>query len=288
MQLDSGSTDLWVQSPVALKLTNDSGLVTGVKYGTGEISGPIQFAELKIGEYTIPSQGAQLAAADNKPYLPLYSVYQRQRGMCCVLLTTPSLMAWQSAEMEGTMGILGVSMDLTSADMTEWKIKSAWGNDTTLGRSPLANIFHRNMSSKPFFDVSLGRALDLDQDPDSIFVIGDHAPGFASVEQAPKLLQEVPGRWTAVVDGLSVNGINFTSANSSQAERPTPLVGNFTALMDTGTNWAFVPPEIADFIYGNIPGAVHSSGLWYVPCNSGANLTWYIGCAARTLLMYMM
>lgn len=59
--LDSGSTDLWVKSPVPLKITNDSGLATAVLYGEGGIAGPIQFAELKIGEYTIPSQGTHFA-----------------------------------------------------------------------------------------------------------------------------------------------------------------------------------------------------------------------------------
>ena len=62
--LDTGSSDLWVSLPPApLKLTNDSSLMTNVTYGKGFISGPIQFAELKVGDYTVPSQGKLLPIA---------------------------------------------------------------------------------------------------------------------------------------------------------------------------------------------------------------------------------
>lgn len=57
--MDTGSSDLWVRTTQPLKLTNNSGLFGNLMYGSGtdQLSGPIQFAELKIGEYTIPSQG---------------------------------------------------------------------------------------------------------------------------------------------------------------------------------------------------------------------------------------
>lgn len=58
VQLDSGSSDLWIlPGSASLKLTNDSGLYTDIFYGEGAVGGNIQFAELKLGEYTIPSQG---------------------------------------------------------------------------------------------------------------------------------------------------------------------------------------------------------------------------------------
>lgn len=58
LQLDTGSSDLWVYAPgESLTIKNDSGLFQNVTYGKGSISGPVQFAEVKIGEFTIPSQG---------------------------------------------------------------------------------------------------------------------------------------------------------------------------------------------------------------------------------------
>lgn len=167
-------------------------------------------------------------------------------------------------------------MDLEILDSTQAAIKAAWGNDTTLGRSPLANIFNQNTSTKPVFDVSLGRSSDLDEFSDGVFVIGTHAPEYASVEQAPKLPQITEGRWSTVVDGLSVNGKNLTF--TTKPELPTVPAGKLSAYMDTGTSFPEVPAEIANFIYGNIPGSVNSNGTWFVPCQSGANLTWYLGC----------
>ena len=56
--LDTGSSDLWVKTPqTPLKVLNDSGISTNISYVKGFISGPIQFAEVKLGQYTIPSQG---------------------------------------------------------------------------------------------------------------------------------------------------------------------------------------------------------------------------------------
>lgn len=56
--LDTGSSDLWVIADGPLSLTNDSGLGTALAFGRGAIEGPIQFAELQVGEYVVPSQGA--------------------------------------------------------------------------------------------------------------------------------------------------------------------------------------------------------------------------------------
>ena len=58
VQLDTGSSDLWIYAPGnSIKVLNDSHLSANLTYGTGSVDGPIQFAEVKIGEYTIPSQG---------------------------------------------------------------------------------------------------------------------------------------------------------------------------------------------------------------------------------------
>lgn len=56
--LDTGSTDLWVNTKGRkLKLTNTTDVVTGIGYGSGQIEGNIDFADLKIGDFVIDSQG---------------------------------------------------------------------------------------------------------------------------------------------------------------------------------------------------------------------------------------
>ena len=58
VQLDTGSTDLWVDGRGRnIKATNTTGIPGNVSYAGGEVSGVISFAELKVGEYTVSSQG---------------------------------------------------------------------------------------------------------------------------------------------------------------------------------------------------------------------------------------
>lgn len=191
----------------------------------------------------------------------------------------------QSRDLGDAVGILGIAFDLAIADATEGAIMQAWGNGTTLGRTPIANILNQNQSTQPFFDVSLGRSGDLEEFSEGLFVVGEHAPQFAAVEQAPILPQATLGRWSAVVDGFSVNGQNFTFTTKSEVS--TVPAGKLVGFFDTGTSLPEIPPDAADFIYGNIPGSVRDNGTWYVPCQSGANLTWYLGYG-RYLFQYVL
>ena len=59
IQIDTGSADLWVFQPgKTLNLTNTTTVEATESYGSGTVKGPIVFAELQLGPYTIPSQGA--------------------------------------------------------------------------------------------------------------------------------------------------------------------------------------------------------------------------------------
>ncbi|EKM58859.1 uncharacterized protein PHACADRAFT_86559, partial [Phanerochaete carnosa HHB-10118-sp] len=245
--LDSGSSDLWIQTNQSVKIVNDSGIVAQISYGEGFVEGPIQFAELKLGAYTVPSQA----------FLNVNKVTTSQ--------DLPS----------GTQGILGIAFDSALLDSTELYLKHFWGNDTTLGRTPLSNILNQNTSAVPAFDVSLGRSGDLDEYSAGLFLIGEHAPQNQAVESAPQLPQAVEGRWSAIVEGLSVNGHNYTFKTKSKVT--TVPQGQLVGFLDTGTSLPEVPEDVADFIYSNIDGSVKNGGVWFVPCESGANSTWYLG-----------
>ncbi|KDQ61382.1 hypothetical protein JAAARDRAFT_203912 [Jaapia argillacea MUCL 33604] len=54
--IDSGSSDVWVYPPSKLQLTNRTSIHGILSYGEGFVQGFIDFAELKIGPYTVPSQ----------------------------------------------------------------------------------------------------------------------------------------------------------------------------------------------------------------------------------------
>lgn len=78
--------------------------------------------------------------------------------------------------------------------------------------------------------------------------------------------------WHVAVDNMSINGKVFSLA----------ATGQFTALLDTGTTEAYLPPIIVDVIYNTIPGAVDVSAedlvfQWLLPCNGATNLTFTIG-----------
>lgn len=244
VQLDSGSSDLWVNTDKPLKIVNDSGIVAQISYGVGFVEGPIQFAELQLGEYTIPSQ-AFINVNKTKDFPP------------------------------DAQGILGIAFDLEILDSTEAYLKHYWGNETTLGRTPLSNILNQNTSTVPAFDVTLGRSSDLDEYSEGLFIIGQHAPQYQAVSSAPKLPQVTEGRWSAVVEGLSVNGKNYTFKTKSEVA--TVPKGHLVGFLDTGTSLPEVPEDVADFIYGSIDGAVKNGGVWFVPCETSVNLTWYLG-----------
>lgn len=60
VQFDTGSTDLWVAVPPGsspIKVTNTTDIQATETYGKGVASGPIQFAAVQLGGYTVPSQG---------------------------------------------------------------------------------------------------------------------------------------------------------------------------------------------------------------------------------------
>lgn len=187
----------------------------------------------------------------------------------------------QSVDLGETVGILGISFDDEVATNVGQAIKQAWGNDTTLGNTPLSNIFSQNSSLITAFDISLGRQGDIDEYAEGAFIIGKHAAQYASVQQAPKLPQVTEERWSVLIDGLSLNGKNYTFVNNSEVS--SVPAGKLVGFLDTGTSLPQVPNDVADFIYDNIPGSVKANGTWFVPCHGGANLTWYLGYAPRLL-----
>lgn len=249
VQLDTGSSDLWVFAPNAnLKISNDSHLSANITYGSGSVEGPIQFAELKVGEYTIPSQA-------------FINVAKLGEG------TPPDL-----------LGILGVGFDSDNASEVDKAVHKAWGESNTLGRTFLSNLLAQNSSMQPSYDIALGRAIDLengdDDTPGGSFVIGYHDPAYAAIAQAPQIPRVVDGRWAGSLDGMSVNG-QSVSFPPSQIANTSP--GKLVALFDSGTSNLIVPGPLADAIFEQVEGSIKVNSTWYVPCYSGVNVTFSIG-----------
>lgn len=125
--------------------------------------------------------------------------------------------------------------------------------------------------------MALGRSLDLGEDAiDGSFIIGRYAPGHEEIAEAPEIPVVVMDTWSVVVDGLSVNGNNYTFKPSS-AGTAVPK-GTLTAMLDSGTSDMSMPADVVDFIYAQYPRVGSIQRSWYAPCYSGANVTLYFGC----------
>ena len=60
IQLDTGSSDIWVMPPFPLQLTNTTDIPASLTFGIGEVNGTIAFANMSFGPYEVPNQGDPL------------------------------------------------------------------------------------------------------------------------------------------------------------------------------------------------------------------------------------
>ncbi|RDX49612.1 acid protease [Lentinus brumalis] len=245
VQFDTGSTDLWVNTKGRnVQLTNQTSLITSITYGVGKVEGPIDFAQVKIGDFVIDSQA----------------------------FINPTSIVDFNLDIDG---ILGMAFDVSSVHSA---IKNAFGSAAadTIGRSPITSLFAANPSLPNNFDVQLARTSETEDLADGSFTISGHAPGFDRVAQAPKLPRVSDQHWSIVMDAMNVNGKSFAFDKSRIDGTPA---GKTVAMLDTGFSFPPLPPKAVDAIYSSIPGAVFnpSSKLWAVPCNASTSLSFTFG-----------
>jgi hypothetical protein len=183
----------------------------------------------------------------------------------------------------GIDGLLGVAFDgIHSSAIMATLDGSNW--DTTLGEPFLYNIFDQTPEQNNFIGISLSRTGDLEGSADASFIINEINEAYAKVTQAP-LLPIFPGnnrRWSILMDGISVDGVNITLPTSTVPNTPD---GKIVVVMDTGTPSVLLPDKLVSDIYSSIPGAQsgaapdQSGVTWTVPCNTTTIVTIYFGFA---------
>ncbi|OJT05040.1 Vacuolar aspartic protease [Trametes pubescens] len=243
--LDTGSTDLWINAQGRnVALTNTTDVVASEVYGQGAVQGNIAFAELKVGNYVVPSQAFVNATR-------------------IVNMTVP---------VDGYMGMAFDVSNIFSA------VAKAWGNETaqTLGRSFITNLFAQNTSLPNNFDLQLGRTEQMDEDGQGTFIVSGHSAAFSDVADAPKLPRVGSDRWAVVLDEMRINGEAFSFNKSSVPGVPE---GKVAAVLDSGFSLPPLPPAAVDAIYKSVPGAVFSqtAGAYVIPCNSSTMLSFVFG-----------
>ncbi|KAH9945767.1 aspartic peptidase domain-containing protein [Amylocystis lapponica] len=255
IQLDTGSSDLWVKYPFApLQTTNTTEIPLQDSFGIGGINGTIQFTNVTLGPHFVPNQ-AFLNVTEEKDFDLILG--------------------------DNIFGILGLAFDYDSNVDIELEVQ--WGTNQTLGRTFLSNVFAQNSSSPNMITILLGRASDPEYNTEGVFTIGEYDPELADVANQPQLQRypnynniSTPPRWSVVMDGMTVNGQAF-SFNTSGV--PGVPAGAQVAILDTGYTFPPIPGPAVDFIYSSIDGAYfdESSGLWIVPCENSTTLEFQFG-----------
>ncbi|VDC02008.1 unnamed protein product [Peniophora sp. CBMAI 1063] len=253
VQLDTGSTDLVLMPDKHIETTavildhqpNST-------YGTGYMAGPVAFAKLEFGNYSVDSQA--------------------------FLNGTSESFFDQAFFPHGIRGIMGVSLDSALSFVHE-AMDEVYGDKhgRALSRSVLGNVFLQNPELDNFTSVYLGRTGDGEATDEGIFTIGEYVDGAENYMKDIKPVNVFkPTSWAVPLDAVTVNG-KKVALNSTVKGAPS---GKAIANLDTGTSLAMVPKFVLDAMYSAFDGAWYSDvlGSWIVPCLSGApNITYTFG-----------
>ncbi|KAI0084524.1 aspartic peptidase domain-containing protein [Irpex rosettiformis] len=252
-QIDTGSSDLWVipadKQPV--KTVNTTEVAASITYADGSgVSGFIDFAELIVGGYNISSQ-----AFIN----PNHTTNLEQ------LLGGPET---------GMNCLIGLSFDLLSEVNTN--ILRAFGN-TTIGQTPLSNIFDQHPTLPNTLDLHLQRSSDLEYTDKGLLLVGEHSIERGDITKQPKLVTVAETEWLVEVDAINVNGKSLAFNKSF-----VPSLSNTNKLggvLDSGTSALVLPDEMVEEVFGAIPGSFffEHENTWFVDCMSSANISITMG-----------
>ncbi|TFK75913.1 acid protease [Pluteus cervinus] len=245
VQLDTGSSDLWVQGSVSpIPNAQPTNLALNLTYAIGWAAGNISYAPVEFAGIPAKSQA----------FLDVSNVYNPALGY-------------------GAQGITGLGF-------TSLSTIDAWVNRTgsDKGRSLLLNLFAADPSAPNFIAFALQRSTDPTDEVQGSFAIGEYEPLYAEVKDAPHIPTwppVEPSRWNVLLDALIVG---------DQVVIPETIVdaapGNkAVVLLDSGSSLTYAPTKVCEAIYGNITGASFdpSSGYWIVPCGYEVDMALQIG-----------
>ncbi|KAG2152238.1 aspartic peptidase domain-containing protein [Suillus cothurnatus] len=235
VQLDTGSSDLWVlNSPTPVPNANVTSQNCNLTYGMGWAYGSISYVNAEFAGISVPSQAFLDVSSAQNPALSY-----------------------------GAIGLLGLGFDsLSNIDL----IVNATGAST--GRSLLYNLFQDNPSEPNFIALSLQSTSDDDQVTGS-FAIGETEPQYSNVTSTNKIPTwpvDFPTRWNVLLDSFIVGTETYSVSTGVKGAPSNKAV----VLLDSGTSYTYAPTDVCESIYGGVPGAQYNSGLgqWTVPCDA--------------------
>ncbi|KAF8639998.1 hypothetical protein AX17_001244 [Amanita inopinata Kibby_2008] len=246
VQLDTGSSDLWIKSDTSSPLPNVNRTSTmyNLTYAVGWASGYLAYAPLEFAGLFIPKQAFLEATSVNNPAISY-----------------------------GARGIAGLGF-------TSLSVIDAAGNrsSSSSDRSLLYNLFQANPSEPNFIGFMLQRNNTHANEAQGSFSIGEYEPDLEDIANRtpiPTWPAESPKRWTVLLDAIIVGDkINVPSTSVSDAPSNKAVV-----LMDSGSSYTYAPKDIVDAIYSNATGAHFDPqlGQWVVPCSYEIDMALQIG-----------
>ncbi len=262
--LDTGSSDLVLdlqgRQP---NLTNSTNIQITQAFGKGEVTGDIDFAELKLGDFTIDSQGMRSLPFTLRHVLRHLHLIAFLNGV-------------ESADLGDTDGIMGMSFNTDSTIQEALSQSLGQQAANKLGNTPMPALFAQDTDLPHLFDVQLARTSELEPTAPGVFLIGGHDTNFQNVSSAPQLPSVASNHWSLVLDAMKVNGKAFTFNTSRIAGVPA---GKVVAALDTGFSLPPLPAPAVDAIYSSIPGAAFDAEgqQWFVPCDASTTLSFVFG-----------
>lgn len=235
VQLDTGSSDLWVlNNPTPIPNANITSQTSNLTYGIGWAYGNISYVKAEFAGISVPSQAFLDVSSAQNPALSY-----------------------------GAAGLLGLGFDSLS---TIDALVNATGAST--GRSLLYNLFQDNPSEPNFIAFSLQSTSDDDQVSGS-FAIGETESQYSNVTSTNKIPTwpvNSPTRWNVLLDSYIVGTETYTVSTGVEGAPSNKAV----VLLDSGTSYTYAPTEVCQAIYGGVSGAQYNSALgqWTVPCDT--------------------
>ncbi|KDQ56689.1 hypothetical protein JAAARDRAFT_36184 [Jaapia argillacea MUCL 33604] len=248
VQLDTGSSDLWIDTThTDLSGLTNTGIKGGITYGDGDVAqGPIYLAPVQFGDFTVAKQAFISAPGSN-------------------------------ATTAGDGGLLG----LGAPGMSNVAKYLKNYNSAYDGSSLLDNIFKIYPEEPNVMTFLLTRDSVMGITSGGAFTLGDIDHDYSAISNTPvrKVVAPIPNfpTWTIPMNAMTINGQKYTGTSIYNTTfLPS---GETLAWLDTGTSLTLVPTAFADAIYKNLPGAQYlpNDGYYWVPCDTKLNLTFVFG-----------
>ncbi|KAK0206554.1 aspartic peptidase domain-containing protein [Desarmillaria ectypa] len=236
VQLDTGSSDLWLKADIPpLQNSEQTGYTANITYGIGWVNGTISHIPIEFAGTSVESQAYLDATSAQNPALGY-----------------------------GAKGILGLGFTSLSS------IDSILNNTgSSQGRSLLYNLFAQNPSEPNFIAFSFQRSTSANDDVSGSFNLGEYEKAYSKVAETDAISTwpvSSPKRWSILVEALLVGNQTILPSSATGGAPSNKAV----AVLDTGTSYSYTNTKVSEAIYGGISGSYYDSTLaqWSVPCNA--------------------